>query len=88
LVSIRFLICSLSSQCVPLRVFPIAPPFNPIGFAQSPPLFTYIAGGPKRKDTPSFNLIFYFGGASIVSTIFIFFSSFAMDQSNWLIAKK
>jgi hypothetical protein len=54
-------------------VFPIAPPFNPIGFAQSPPLFTYIAGGPKRKDTPSFNLIFYFGGASIVSTNFFFF---------------
>jgi len=28
------------------RVFLIAPPFNPICFAQSPPLFSYI-GGPK-----------------------------------------
>jgi len=26
------------------RVFPIAPHFNPICFAQSPPLLTYIGG--------------------------------------------
>ncbi len=38
-VPIRFPICSP-------RVFPIAPSFNPICFAQSPPLLTYI-GGPK-----------------------------------------
>jgi hypothetical protein len=44
-----------SSQWVPIRfpmcsprVFPIAPRFNPICFAQSPPLLTYI-GGPKGK---------------------------------------
>jgi hypothetical protein len=30
------------------RVFPIAPPFNPICFAQNPPLFNYI-GGPKGE---------------------------------------
>jgi hypothetical protein len=37
-----------SSQCVPRRVFPIAPSFNPICFAQSPILLTYI-GGPKEE---------------------------------------
>ncbi len=31
-------------MCSP-RVFPIAPPFNPICFAHSPPLLTYIGGG-------------------------------------------
>ncbi len=31
-----------------LNVFPIAPCFNPICFAQSPPLLTYI-GGPKGE---------------------------------------
>jgi hypothetical protein len=50
-----FLTCSLQ---VPIRfprfpmcspgVFPIAPCFNPICFAQSPPLLTYIAG-PKGE---------------------------------------
>jgi hypothetical protein len=40
-VPIRFPICSP-------RVFPIAPHFNPMGFAQSPPLLTYI-GGPKGE---------------------------------------
>jgi hypothetical protein len=34
-------------MCSP-RVFPIAPRFNPICFAQSPPLLTYI-GGPKPE---------------------------------------
>ncbi len=34
-------------MCSP-RVFPIAPPFNPICFSQSPPLLTYI-GGPKGE---------------------------------------
>jgi hypothetical protein len=36
-----FPICSLSFQCFSPRVFPIAPRFNPICFAQSPPLLTY-----------------------------------------------
>jgi hypothetical protein len=40
-VSISFPMCSL-------KVFPIAPCFNPICFAQSPPLLTYI-GGPKEE---------------------------------------
>ncbi len=65
-VSIRFPMCSL-------KVFPIAPRFNPICFAQSPPLLTYI-GGPKRE---ALHL-------SIES--FTFF--FAIGQSSWLIAKK
>jgi hypothetical protein len=34
-------------MCSP-RVFPIAPRFNPICFAQSPPLLTYITG-PKGE---------------------------------------
>jgi hypothetical protein len=37
----RFLMCSP-------KVFPLAPSFNPICFAQSPPLLTYI-GGPKGE---------------------------------------
>jgi hypothetical protein len=40
-VPIRFPMCSP-------RVFPIAPHFNPICFAQSSPLLTYI-GGPKGE---------------------------------------
>jgi hypothetical protein len=40
-IPIRFPICSP-------RGFPIAPCFNPICFAQSPPLLTYI-GGPKGE---------------------------------------
>jgi hypothetical protein len=54
-----------SAQMGSPRVFPIAPCFNPICFAQSPPLLTYIVAS---KGTPFFNRIFYFGGASIVST--------------------
>jgi hypothetical protein len=42
-----FPVGSQCSQCVPQRVFPIAPRFNPICFAQSPLLLTYI-GGPKE----------------------------------------
>jgi hypothetical protein len=69
-------------MCFP-RVFPIAPRFNPICFAQSPPLLTYIHG-PKGealyhsiessnlRSLHSFNLFFFF---------------FVMGQSNWLIAK-
>jgi len=39
---------SSSQQCSP-RVFPIAARFNPICFAQSLPLLTYI-GGPKGEE--------------------------------------
>ncbi len=42
------------------RVFPIAPFFNPICFAQSPPLLTYIVWA-KGEGTPSFHKIFYLG---------------------------
>jgi hypothetical protein len=66
-------------MCSP-RVFLIAPGFNPICYAESPPLFTYRAQ-PKGGGTPSFHRIFYFGAGSIVSIFF------AMGQSNWLIAK-
>jgi hypothetical protein len=83
-----FFLCSQhvpsSSQWVPHQVpngFPmctqrvvlIAPCFNPICFAQSPPLLTYIAA---PKGTSYFNRIFYLGGASIFSTLF-----FRMGQS-------
>jgi len=49
---------SFVPKCVPFKfpmgshqvpsVFPIAPHFNPMGFAQSPPVLTYI-GGPKGE---------------------------------------
>jgi hypothetical protein len=42
-------------MCSP-KVFPIAPCFNPICFAQSPPLFTYI-GGPKGEDFFHFSFV-------------------------------
>ncbi len=45
--------------CSP-KVFPIAPHFNPICFAQSPPLLTHI-GWAKGEGTPSFHRIIYFG---------------------------
>jgi hypothetical protein len=52
---VRFPMCSL-------RVFPIAPHFNPICFAQSPPLLTYRwAKGKGRWRITSFHRIFYFG---------------------------
>ncbi len=59
----------MGSQCVRPWVFPIAPHFNPICFAQSPPLLTYITG-PKGealhlsiesfllRETPQFQLTF------------------------------
>ncbi len=50
-------------MCSP-RVLPIAPCFNLICFAQCPPLLT------KGGGTPSFNRIFYFGGASTEPTFF------------------
>ncbi len=56
-----------SSQWVPNMFprFPIAPRFNPMCFAQSPPLLTYIVG---RHSIFPHNLLFW--GASIVSTFF------------------
>jgi hypothetical protein len=45
--------------CSP-RLFPIAPRFNPICFAQNPPLLTYIAGT-KGGVTLTFHRIFNFG---------------------------
>jgi hypothetical protein len=80
----------LCSQYVPFKfpmdshqvpnVFPIAPCFSPICFAQSPPLLTYIPrpkGLVHHLSTESSIL-----GPSIVSIVF-----FVMGQSNWLIAK-
>jgi hypothetical protein len=69
-------------MCSP-RVFPIAPCFNPICFAQSPPIFTYI-GGPNDEaillSIESSSL-----GASIVPTFICFL---VIGQWNWLIAPK
>ncbi len=63
-------------MCSP-RVFSIIPCFNPICFAQSPPLFMYIVG-PKGD---ALHL-------SIESSIFWEFFFLTMGQKNWLIAKK
>ncbi len=52
------------------KVFPIAPGFNPICFAQSRPLLTYIGGPIGNGGAPSFYRIFYVGGVSIVSLFF------------------
>jgi len=62
-------------MCSP-RVFPIAPHFPPICFAQSPPL-SHLYTWPKGE---ALHLSIEF---SKVSTFF-----FAIDQSNWLIAKR
>ncbi len=78
-----FFLCSdmfLSSSHQVPNVFLIAPHFNPICFAQSPPLLTYI-GGPKGE---ALHL-------SIESSILGGVHSFnflLMGQSNWLIGKK
>jgi hypothetical protein len=56
-------------MCSP-RVFPIAPPFNLICFAQSPPLLTYI-GGPKGEAL-HLSIKSFILGASIVSTFFCY----------------
>jgi hypothetical protein len=65
-------------MCSP-RVFPIAPGFNPICLAQSPPLLTYI-GGPKGE-TLHLSI-----ESSILGELRYFSICFAMGQSNWLIA--
>ncbi len=63
------------------NVFPIAPHFNPICFAQSPPLLTYI-GGPKGE-TLHLSLESPILGSPHTFNFFL-----EMGQSNWLIAKK
>ncbi len=62
------------------RVFLIAPRFNPIYFAQSPPLLTYV-GGPKGE------AVHLSMESSILGSLHgfqLFF--FVMGQSNWIIA--
>ncbi len=56
------------SMCSP-RVFPIAPSFNPICFAQSPPFLTYI-GRPKGEPFHLSIKSSILGEPSIVSTCF------------------
>jgi hypothetical protein len=72
-MSLRFSMCSQ-------RVFPIAPRFNPICFAQSPPLLTYIGGLKGEALHLSRESSIY--GSLILSTLFF------ICQSNWFIAKK
>ncbi len=67
-------------MCFP-RAFPIAPRFNPMCFAQSPPLLTYV-GGPKGE------ALHLFLESSILGSFHSFFFFFVMGQSNWLIANK
>ncbi len=59
-------------------VFPIAPHFNPICFAQSPPLLTYIAGPKGMALHPSVES-FYFGEPPQIQL------PFAVGQSNPLV---
>jgi hypothetical protein len=54
-------------MCSP-RVFPIPPHLNPICFAQSPPLLTYI-GGPKGEALHLPRVIIW-GASFLVSTFF------------------
>ncbi len=63
------------------RVFPIAPRFNPLWFAQSPPLLNSI-GGPKGE------ALHLSMESSILGSLHSFNFFFVMGQSNWLIAKK
>jgi hypothetical protein len=64
-------------MCSP-RVFPLAPHFNPICFAASPPLLTYRTAGHSI-----FPLKLLYLGSLHSFNLF-----FAMGQSNWLIAKE
>ncbi len=67
-------------MCSP-KVFPIAPHFNPICFAQSPPLLTFVAG-------PKGEALHLSIESSILGSLHSlnFFS--VMGESNWLIATK
>jgi len=73
--------CSLEVAIRFPRVFPIAPRFNLICFAQSPPLLTY-TGGPKGE------ALHFSIGSSILGSLHGFNFFFVMDQSSWLITKK
>jgi hypothetical protein len=70
-------------MCSP-RVFPIAPCFNPVCFAESPPLLTYI-GGPKGE---ALHLSIESSILGSLHTFNFFFFFFVMGQSNWLITPK
>jgi hypothetical protein len=73
----------LGSHCVPQGVFPIAPRFKPLCFAQSPPLLIYI-GGPKEEALHHLSIESFILG-SVHSFHFFFL---VISQSNWPIAKK
>jgi len=67
-------------MCSP-RVFSIAPHFNPVCFAQSPPLLTYISG-------PKGEAFHHYIESSILRSLHKFQPFVVMGQSNWLIAEK
>jgi hypothetical protein len=87
-VCIRFAICSLCSQCVPPRVFPIGPHFNPIHMLCQKSSASHLYRWAKGGDTPPSNL------GSLHSLNFFFFLKkknfvfFVIGQSNWFIAKE
>ncbi len=64
-----------------LKGVPIAPRFNPICFAHSLPLVTYIVG-PKGKALHLLIKCFIFGTLNSFNVFFV------MSQLNWFIAKK
>ncbi len=68
------------SMCSP-RVLLRAPRFNPLCFAQSPPLLTYIGG-------PNGEALHLSMESSILGSLHSFNFFVVMGQSNWLIAKK
>ncbi len=76
-VSFKF---PMGSQWIPQGCSQIIPHFNPICFAQSPPLLTNI-GGPNGEALHLSIKYFILGGLESLSF-------FALGQSNWLIAKK
>jgi hypothetical protein len=67
-------------MCSP-KVFPAAPHLNPICFAQSAPLLTYI-GGPKGE---ALDLSI---GSCILGSLYSFNCFFVMGPWNWFIATK
>jgi len=64
-------------------VFPIASCFNPICFARSPPLLTYIQVGQRVRHSMFLQNLLFWGA----STLFLCFFGWA-HFSNWLIAKE
>jgi hypothetical protein len=63
-------------------MFPIAPHFYLICFAQSYPLSSYIVEPKGMHSIFQQNLLFFWGGSKF-SIVFL-----VMDQSKWLIAQK